>query len=102
MLNTQIRTAKSEYYTNKFDENEGNIKETWKTINNAIKSKRKYNDKITLKENDLETESNKVPNIFNNYFTGIANELTSQLPPPTNNATSYLKNRVNDTFLPIH
>ena len=40
MLNTQIRTAKSEYYTNRFDENEGNIKETWKTINNAIKSKR--------------------------------------------------------------
>ena len=91
LLNTQIRNAKSEYYTNKFDENEGNIKETWKTINNTIKSKRRYNDKITLKENDLEIENNKVPNSFNNYFTGIANKLTSKLPTTIHNATSYLK-----------
>ena len=98
LLNTQIRTAKSEYYTNKFDENEGNIKETWKTINNTIKSKRRFNDKITLKENDLEIENNKVPNSFNNYFTGIANKLTSELPTTNHNATSYLKNRVNNTF----
>ena len=41
LLNTRIRNAKREYYTNKFNENEGNIKETWKTINNAIKSKQK-------------------------------------------------------------
>ena len=46
LLNTQIRNAKREYYTNKFNENEGNIKETWKTINNAIKSKQKSNNKI--------------------------------------------------------
>ncbi len=48
-LNTHIRIAKSEYYTNKFNENEGNIKETWKTINGAIKSKRKTNNTINLK-----------------------------------------------------
>ena len=97
-LNTQIRNAKTEYYTNKFNDNEGNIKETWKTINNAIKSKQKSNNKIKLIENNIAIESKEVPNSFNNYFTGIANKLTSQLPTPTHNATSYLKNRINKTF----
>ena len=97
-LNTQIRNAKTEYYTNKFNDNEGNIKETWKTINNAIKSKQKSNNKIKLIENDIAIESKEVPNSFINYFTGIANKLTSQLPTPTHNASSYLKNRINKTF----
>ena len=98
-LNTQIRNAKSEYYTNKFNDNEGNIKETWKTINNAIKSKRNSSDKITLKENYITIESKEVPNRFNNYFTGIANKLTSQLPTPLHNASSYLKDRIYNTFI---
>ena len=98
LLNTQIRNAKREYYTNKFNENEGNIKETWKTINNAIKSKQKSNNKIKLIENNIAVESKDVSNSFFNYFTGIANKLTSQLPTPTHNATSYLKNRINTTF----
>ena len=98
LLNTRIRNAKREYYTNKFNENEGNIKETWKTINNAIKSKQKSNNRIKLIENDIAVEGQNVPNSFINYFTGIASKLTSQLPSPTKNATSYLKNRINKTF----
>ena len=98
LLNTQIKNAKREYYTNKFNENEGNIKETWKTINNAIKSKQKSNNKIKLIENNIAVESKDVSNSFINYFTGIANKLTSQLATPTHNATSYLKNRINNTF----
>ena len=98
LLNTQIRKAKSEYYTKKIIKNEGNIKEIWKTINNAIKSKRKFNGNITLKENELTLKNNEVPNSFNNYFTGVANKLTSQLPPSQHSASSYLKNRISNTF----
>ena len=97
-LNTQIRNAKSEYYTNKFNDNEGNIKETWRTINDAIKSKQKSKDKIKLMENDLVIENNEIPNTFNNYFTGIAEKLTSQLPTSARSASSYLNNRVNNSF----
>ena len=80
------------------NENEGNIKETWKTINNAIKSKRKSTNKIKLIENDTALENKEVPSSFNNYFTGIANKLTSKLETPTQNSISYLKNRINKTF----
>ena len=99
LLNTEIRKAKSDYYTNKFNDNEGNIKETWKTINKAIKSKLKSNDTITLKDNDIAIETKDVPNRFNNYFTGIAEKLTSQLPTSLHNASSYLKDRINNTFI---
>ena len=97
-LNTQIRNAKSEYYTNKFNENEGNIKETWKTINNTIKTKKKSNATITLNENDKPIENKDIPNSFNNYFTGIANQLTNQLPTSQHSASSYLRDRINNTF----
>ena len=97
-LNTHIRIAKSEYYTSKFNENEGNIKETWKTINGAIKSKRKTNNTINLKEDNVTIDNKEVPNKFNNYFTDIANKLTSALPTPLHDASSYLKDRINNTF----
>ena len=98
LLNTQIRNAKSEYYTNKFNENEGSIRETWKTINSAIKMKHQSKATINLKENDIIIENNDVPNKFINYFTEIPNKLTSQLPTPNRNASSYLKDRIIDTF----
>ena len=98
LFNTQIRNAKADYYTNKFNENEGNVKETWKTINMAIKSKRKSNDIISLKENDIAFENSKVLDKFINYFTGIANKLTSQLPSSEQNASNYLKDRINNSF----
>merc|ERR1712240_849706 len=97
-LNTQIRNAKSEYYTNKFNENEGNVKETWKTINNTIKTKKKSKEVINLSKHDIPIENKDVPNSFNNYFTGIANQLSAQLPTSKHRASSYLRDRVNNTF----
>ena len=50
-LTNQIRNTKAEYFSNKFRENEGNIKETWRTINSTIKPNSKQNNNIKLKEN---------------------------------------------------
>merc|ERR1712240_442012 len=97
-LNAQIRNAKSEYHTNKFNENEGNVKETWKTINNTIKTKKKSKEVINLSENDIPIENKHVPNSFNNYFTGVANQLSAQLPTSNQRASSYLRDRVNNSF----
>ena len=44
-------------------------------------------------------EHQDVPNSFNNYFTGIANQLTTQLPSSNHTASSYLRDRINNTFL---
>ena len=84
---------------NKFNDNEGNIKDTWRTINDAIQSKHRSSNTIILKENDRKIESKEVPNSFINYFTGIADKLTNQLPTSIHNASSYLKDRINNTFI---
>ena len=36
-LTSELRNAKAEYFTNKFNETQGDMKETWRTINNVIK-----------------------------------------------------------------
>ena len=97
-LTTQIRNTKAEYYSNKFRENEGNIKETWRTINSTIKPNSNQNKNIKLKENISPIDNEDVPNILKDYFTGIAEKLTSKLPIPQQNASHYLKNRIYHTF----
>ena len=82
LLTTEIRKAKAEYFSNKFKENENNIKETWRTINSVIKTNNKKYNNINLKDNNTPVENHKVPNKLVDYFTGIAEKLTSNLPTP--------------------
>ena len=98
-LTTQIRNTKAEYFSNKFRENEGNIKETWRTINSTIKPNSKQNNNIKLKENINPVDNKDVPNKLKEFFTSIAEKLTAELPIPQQNASHYLKNRIYHTFL---
>ena len=90
LLNRQIRDAKETFYNNKFEENKGNIKKTWDTINNVIKTNSKINQEIIINEDNNEVHKNDVPNKFVNYFTNIADKLISELPSSNTSATSYL------------
>ena len=98
LLNKQIRQAKETYYNNKFEENKGNIKRTWETINNTIKTNSKISHDIVINVENNEIHKNEVPNEFINYFTNIADKLISELPPSNTNATSYLRDRVHNSF----
>ena len=91
LLTTEIREVKSEYYSNKFKENEKNIRETWRTINDVIKTNSKIREFIKLK--DIKNDKN-VSGQFVEHFTGIAEKVTSNLPPSINDASSYMKNRI--------
>ena len=39
LVTSQLRKAKKEYFNNFFEENQNNVKETWKGIKNLIKHK---------------------------------------------------------------
>ena len=95
----KLRKAKENYFTNKFNSCQNNAKQTWKTINSVIRSKQKdltislsdeYNNTITKEE---------VPNKFVEYFTSIATKLSSELPISEHNASSYLTDRIQNSFL---
>ena len=97
-LTTEIRTAKAEYFANKFYETEGNMKETWRTINKVIKPKCNPNNNIKIIKDNVSVNKDEVPNAFVEYFTGIAKKLTDQLPTSQNTVSHYLKDRINATF----
>ena len=99
-LTTQLRTAKANYYHSEFSKHDGNIKKTWEIINCSIR--RKIKDKtISLKENDKLIQSDTVPNKFIEYFSNIASNLVSEIPPSDRNVTSYLKQRSLNSFFMI-
>ena len=96
-LTTFIRKAKAEYHDKEFVKCEGDVKKTWKLINDTIKNKLKNNN-ITIKEDNHTIEEKETPNTFNNYFSNIPQELVSNIPPVDTNFTTYLKNRTSNSF----
>ena len=98
LLNKQLNEAKELYFENKFKENENNIKKTWSVINNVLKPKTKKGKVTITDDNNISIDDDNVPNSFIEYFTTIAEKLTSQAPPTQINAASYLKNRTVNSF----
>ena len=98
----ELRDAKAQFYHAEFFKFKDNIKKTWVTINNAIKNKKVANN-ISIVENDLVIQDDKIPNKFCDYFTTIAEETVSGLPSSDIDPKSFLRDRVRNSFvlLPI-
>ena len=97
-LTTELRNAKAEYFTNKFNEIQGDMKETWRTINNVIKSSCNSTNNIKIIHNNDSINEDEIPNAFVEYFTSIAHKLTTQLPSSPNTPLHYLKDRINVSY----
>lgn len=96
-----IRASKKSYFQNLFEKYKGDIKGTWKTINEILnRTKRKSKFPAYFKDGN-ETVSGKIAiaNHFNKYFTNIGPKLSNLISTPGNlNFHSYLKNRQNFNF----
>ena len=98
-LTTKFKQAKTKYFKDKFEEHSKNIKKTWEVINSIIRSKKVYpNVSLTDDEGKKQSES-VIPDKFSDYFTNIANQLTSQIPPSQYTAESFLQNRIQNNFV---
>ena len=97
-LTKQLRDAKAQYFEDKFKETNGNTKGTWNIINKAIKPNKKTINNISIVENDISIDKSQIPNKFIEYFTTKVDKLTSQLPKIDRNPSSFLKNRVPNSF----
>ena len=102
-LTNEFRKAKSKYYKDQFEKNSNNVKKTWEVINSVIRSK-KTHSKISLTDDDNnDIIDSEIPNKYIDYYTSIANKLTSNIPPTQRDAASYLQDRIpqNFTMTPI-
>lgn len=83
-LQRQIKSAKENYFAEKFQENKNDPKKLWKHLKNlGYSSKKKQCSNIVLNINEEKCyEPKSIANHFNNFFTSVASMLISKLPAP--------------------
>ena len=81
-MQQKIKKAKTEYISNKIQENKGNSKKLWEQLKHLGYAKNcKKESKTVLKiEDELCFDGKKVASYFNNFFTTIASKLVRYLP----------------------
>ena len=91
-FNNMKRIAKKSYYKSKFQESQGNIRQTWKLIN-EITNKNKPSSELPdnfMKDDNIITDPNEIANNFNDYFVNAGPKLADKIPPSNVNFSSYL------------
>ena len=92
VYNSVIRLAKKLYYEKKVNDNKSNVKNLWKTLNQAIErdtSKSSVISNITINGTTI-TESDIIANEFNTFFSQVAGKIKSEIPPTTAKPEDYL------------
>ena len=74
------------------------MKKTWETINSVIKFKAPRSKILLTDDEGKKHNESQIPNTFIDFFTNVAQKLSSKLPQSQTTAESYLKNRINKTF----
>ena len=83
ILTTLIRSAKRQYFQGEFAKHSSSPKETWKTLQNLIKSRQKIDEVPTqfLSENgEIFSKDVEVAESFNNFFAEIGERLKGSIP----------------------
>ena len=72
-----IRQAKINYFEEKFNRTKDNIKNTWKTINNILKTRPSKQNKIgkIVHENVIYDNNSSISGIINEYFINIGSKI---------------------------
>ena len=80
-----------QHYQEKIHNNSGDIKKTWKIINEVINKSKKAN-KILKNENNEIIDQADIPNQFNKYFIELGDNLSNDIPLSTSTPDRYFTN----------
>ena len=84
-VNDQIRSSKRDYFHRLFHNIKADVKKTWSTINNVLRGssrKSKLEIKSIVFNNITYSDEHSIPQIFNQYFTSIAENIKETMPDP--------------------
>ena len=85
-----LRKIKVNFYHNSFARNSGNIKKTWKLINQICnRTKRNSIEKIIHNDETI-VEPFRIAETFNNFFVSIADNLAANLPSTSESPYKYM------------
>ena len=99
-LTATIRSAKKNYYATKLDHHKGNLKNTWREINNILGKRKEssFPDNFTIDGEHFASQPNDIYNSFNKFFTNIGSSLASKIPASGTHFYDYLHNPNGPSF----
>jgi Reverse transcriptase (RNA-dependent DNA polymerase) len=85
LYNRTVRAAKKMYYDSQLKKNQTNLKKTWELIFEVIKKSKSKSNEIfsVIVDNTTFSDPKQIANKFNEYFTGIAEKISSEIHPAT-------------------
>lgn len=95
--------AKREYFTAKFDKTQGDVKDTWRVINQLLGKSRGPTSVKELFVNDVSiSDSSEIADEFNRYFSEVGLNLAGGIRPAEEDPEKYLNStNLNAVFQPI-
>ena len=100
IFTTLKRKAEKNYLATKFEQANGNLKETWKIIKDVI-NKKQTDSLITDSfkfENKIITSPEDISNKFNDFFVTIGPNLDAKIDPSRVNFKTFLSKNIKDSF----
>ena len=90
-----LRCEQKRYYSNLLSQHKGNMKQTWKVLNECMcKSKSQATFPRCFNSNNVEVVKNQdIANGFNQFFVGVGPSLAKNIPDCDNSFRDYFTNR---------
>ena len=84
-VNALNRKLKNVHYTKQINENLGNMKQTWKIVNEIVNKTSKTTKIESIKiENKVISDNSKIPNLMNSYLCSVGETLKANVPHQQN------------------
>ena len=99
-ITSAIRISKRQPYKNTFNKFKNNMHKTWSTIKSVLQSSQNKNTIKAILFNNVEvTDDFDIAQLFNNFFTGVATELESNIPATNTDPLSLISRVDSSLFL---
>ena len=99
-LKNLLSISKENHFKKRFDKCNGDLKKSWKVLNDIRNKRRKLHFPCYIEANrQMITDRRTILNHFNHYFTNVANNLnSSKSPDEFTDYTKFMKHRVENTI----
>ena len=98
-LTNSIKRAKRMHFVKSFDESKGDIRSTWRLLNEMMQRKRDKRSIDSISVDDIDVfDSNLIANHFNSYFVNMARTINHNIPPPVNDPIGNININLPNSF----
>ena len=101
-VTNSLKSSKSSYYYNYFQQNSNNMKELWSGIKSIIDIRKSNNINIINKLKDstgnITSDPAVIANIFDEFFVNVSNNITKSIPKTFKSPMNFMGSRVGHSF----